>query len=69
MIRSYDPYIEALRGIILDTFDMVLVIICIQLAINVTAKIIFKLLLSFDMIRQIKVYQSKRPLEVWDLKK
>ena len=68
MIRSYDPYIEAFRGLILDTFEMILAIIGIQIAIKMSSKLIFSVLFSFDMIRQIKVYQTKRPLETWETK-
>lgn len=66
MLRSYDPYIAAFRGLILDTFEMILIIIGIQVSIKISSKLIFNVLFSFDMIRQIKVYQTRRPLETWE---
>ena len=68
MMRSYDPYVQALRGIILDTFDVILAIIGIQVFIKLFSSSVFKLLLAFDLIRQIKVYKTKRPIEAWTCK-
>ena len=66
MLKSYTPYIAAIRGLILDTFQMILIIVGIQIAIKISSNIIFKILFAFDMIRQIKVYQTKQPLEDWN---
>ena len=68
MLRSYTPYIAAIRGLILDTFQMILIIVGIQVAIKISSNLIFRILFAFDMIRQIKVYQTKQPLETWDKK-
>ena len=62
LLKAYDPYVQALRGIILNTFYVIISVVGTVLVLKIIARITFKILATFDLIRQVKVYQTERKL-------
>ena len=62
--KALAPYVAALRGLILDTFYMLLVVIGIFVVLKLLGMAVFVLLKKFDLVRQVKQYQAN-----YDLKK
>lgn len=60
--KAIEPYVSALRSLILDTFYMVLVIVGISIVLKIFEITIFALLKKFDLIRQVKLYQTNYKL-------
>lgn len=61
--KALSPYLAALRGVVLDTFYMFLVIIGIVILSKVLEIALFFLLKRFDLVRQVKHYQTHRDLK------
>ena len=61
--RAIAPYLAALRGLILDTFYVLLVVIGIVILLKVLGIAVFLLLKKFDLVRQVKQYQANQDLK------
>lgn len=56
--QAIQPYIAALRSLIIDTFYTLLVVVGISVVLKLLGTAIFVLLKKFDLIRQVKHYQT-----------
>ena len=56
------PYVAALQGLILDTFYMILIVIGIFIVFKILGIAVFLLLKKFDLVRQVKHYQTNQDL-------
>lgn len=61
--KAIAPYVAALRGLILDTFYMLLVVIGIVILLKILGMAVFLLLKKFDLVRQVKHYQANQDLK------
>ena len=61
--KAIAPYVAALRGLILDTFYMFLIVIGIFILFKILGISMFLLLKKFDLVRQVKHYQTNRDLK------
>lgn len=52
----------ALQGLILDTFYMILIVIGIFIVFKILGIAVFLLLKKFDLVRQVKHYQTNQDL-------
>ena len=53
----------AFRGLILNTFYMILVVIGILILFQILGILVFVLMKKFDLVRQVKHYQSNHDLK------
>lgn len=53
----------ALRGLILDTFYLLLIVIGIFIIFQILGIVVFMLLKKFDLVRQVKHYQINQDLK------
>ena len=60
--RAIQPYVTALRSLVLDTFYMVLVVAGISIILKMSELAVFVILKKFDLIRQVKLYQTNHEL-------
>ena len=60
--RALSPYVAALRGLILDTFYMILIVIGIFIIIKIFGIVVFLLMKKLDLVRQVKHYQTNQDL-------
>jgi len=61
--KAIAPYLAALRGLILDTFYMILIVIGIFIVLKILGITVFMLLKKFDLVRQVKYYQVNQDLK------
>ncbi|XP_078370020.1 uncharacterized protein LOC144653789 [Oculina patagonica] len=61
--KAIAPYVAALRGLILDTFYMLLIVIGIFIIFRILGIVVFLFLKKLDLVRQVKHYQTSQDLK------
>ncbi|KAJ7385349.1 hypothetical protein OS493_016426 [Desmophyllum pertusum] len=61
--KAIAPYVAAFRGLILNTFYMILIVIGIFILFQILGIVVFVLMKKFDLVRQVKHYQTNQDLK------